>query len=158
MELSAEIWQWFIEKLIWLRDNPDVTWSGAGIYVLSGVTALLGGIASWLFWKKKYPSSRQENDNDLSACPPRLRQQLLKRFRNDLDLRLSSLLDDRTPLNLDKELSPLDVNHPHHSLRDILYEEEGCTPQVTDRSITDIFHDTKTGERLAILGKPGSGK
>ncbi|MCI5131125.1 MAG: hypothetical protein D3904_06280 [Candidatus Electrothrix sp. EH2] len=158
MELPAEIYQWFVEKLIWLRDNPEVTWSGAGIYVLSGVTALLGGIASWIFWKKKSSSSQQEPDNDLSACPSRLRQQLLKRFRNDLDLRLSSLLDERTPLDLDKKLSPQEVDRPYHSLRDILYEQEGCAPQVTDRSIIDIFQDKNIGERLAILGKPGSGK
>ncbi|MDU9050746.1 MAG: NACHT domain-containing protein [Candidatus Electrothrix sp. Rat3] len=150
MELLRQIWQWFV-------DHPEVTWSGAGIYVLSGVTAILGGIASWLFWKKKYSSSQQETDNDLSVCPPRLRQQLLKRFRNDLDLRLSSLLDERTPLDLEKKLSPHEVDRPH-SLRDILYEQEGRAPQVTDLSIIDIFQDKESGERLAILGKPGSGK
>ncbi|MCI5160084.1 MAG: hypothetical protein D3906_17005, partial [Candidatus Electrothrix sp. AUS1_2] len=144
METLGQLWHWFVEGKPW-----EWVLSGVGIPVLG-----------WLFYqsRKNTTPSQPETDNDLSACPPRLRQQLLKRFRKDLDIRLSSLLDERTPLDLDKELSPQEVDRPYHSLRDILYEQEGCTPQITTRSIIDIFQDKNTGERLAILGKPGSGK
>lgn len=144
MELLGQFWQSFVEAKPWE-------------WILSGVGLPILG---WILFRsrKNTTSSQKETDNDLSACPPRLRQQLLKRFRNDLYLRLSSLLDERTPLDLEKQLSPQEVDRPHHSLRDILYEQEGCAPQVTDRSIIDIFQDKNTGERLAILGKPGSGK
>ncbi|MCI5122176.1 MAG: hypothetical protein D3908_13490 [Candidatus Electrothrix sp. AUS4] len=29
MELIAELWQWVRKGVIWLRDHPEVTWSGA---------------------------------------------------------------------------------------------------------------------------------
>lgn len=144
MELLGQLWQSFVKSKPWK-------------WILSGIGI---PVRCWFFHqsRKNTTPSQKETDNNLSACPPRLRQRLLNRFRNDLDIRLSSLFDERIPLNLDKELPPQEVVRPYHPLRDILYEQKGCTPQITARSIIDIFQDKNTGERLAILGKPGSGK
>jgi tetratricopeptide (TPR) repeat protein len=37
-------------KLHWLRQHPEVTWSGTGIYVVSIVVAAMVAVASWYFW------------------------------------------------------------------------------------------------------------
>ncbi len=150
--------EWFTNKLHWFWNHPEVTWSGAGLTALALLAFLfkipLGDLFRGIYRNPSLPPQEE----DLSVCPPRLRQELLKCFRTALNLRLDSLLDERTPLDLDKELSPLEVDRPRPSLRDILLEQEGCAPQITDRSIIDIFHDKNTGEQLAVLGKPGSGK
>lgn len=56
MELLAALGQWIIEKLIWLRDNPEVTWSGAGLTALAVLYFLITKLFAPLFHKKSIPS------------------------------------------------------------------------------------------------------
>ncbi|WP_446008783.1 NACHT domain-containing protein [Candidatus Electrothrix sp.] len=144
--------EWFANALQWLIDNKAWEWIFSGIGITSS-SAIISITVACLLRKRNSPSPHE----DISACPPNLRRDLLRRFREDLTTRLASLLDERDPLNLDKMLSPQEVSHPH-SLRDILYEQEGDAPQLTGQSVIEIFNQPDTRQRLAILGKPGSGK
>jgi tetratricopeptide (TPR) repeat protein len=47
------------QKLRWLWQHPEVTWSGTGIYVVSLVVAAGGAAASWLFWHEESPPPAQ---------------------------------------------------------------------------------------------------
>ncbi|XOF34202.1 MAG: hypothetical protein ACL93V_02590 [Candidatus Electrothrix sp. YB6] len=122
--------EWLIGKLQWLWKHPEVTWSGAGLTALA-ILAFLFKIPLVALFRRKgdnpYPPLHQD---DLTACPPRLRQDLLRQFRKDLNDRLDSLLDGRIFLDLDKKLSRQEVLPSHHTLRDILHEQGDCAPQV----------------------------
>ncbi|MCW5207012.1 tetratricopeptide repeat protein, partial [Desulfobulbus sp. F5] len=47
------------QKLRWLWQHPEVTWSGTGIYVVSLVVATGLAAASWLFWPEESPPPAQ---------------------------------------------------------------------------------------------------
>ncbi|MCW5206911.1 tetratricopeptide repeat protein, partial [Desulfobulbus sp. F5] len=48
------------DKLQWLLDNPQTTWSGSGIYALSLAVSAALAVASWCFWRKKKSSADNE--------------------------------------------------------------------------------------------------
>ncbi|RWX43998.1 Tetratricopeptide repeat-containing protein, partial [Candidatus Electrothrix aarhusensis] len=49
------------QKLRWLRSHPEVTWSGAGIYVVSLIVAAGIALASWHFWPEASPPPKQNS-------------------------------------------------------------------------------------------------
>lgn len=44
---------WAIEKLQWLLENPEVTWSGSGVYVLSLIVGAVLAVAVYVLRRKK---------------------------------------------------------------------------------------------------------
>lgn len=107
----------------------------------------------------KSRNSMQATQEDL--CPPWLREQLLRRFRNDLSCRLESFFGEHGSITLPKNFSPTDVSRAH-SLREKVIEysleQAGSTARTIERDVVEIFNQPDINQRLAILGKPGSGK
>ncbi|XCN72067.1 MAG: tetratricopeptide repeat protein [Candidatus Electrothrix aestuarii] len=55
MELIAELWHWVVEGVIWLRDHPEVTWSGAGLTALAVLSFLITKLFSFFSRKDTTP-------------------------------------------------------------------------------------------------------
>ncbi|MCI5189849.1 MAG: NACHT domain-containing protein [Candidatus Electrothrix sp. AS4_5] len=155
MDLLNEI----ITGLRVAMDKPDVAWSGLGTYVVSVLLGLAGAGSLWLlarFFKKKTSSDQQKTDDWFS----RNRDKLLERLKRDLNDRRKSFLLGQNTLDLEKELSPGAVDRPYSRQDSIEYtlERNGVEVESTDQPITDLFQQPEVGQRLVILGKPGSGK
>ena len=140
-------------------DKPDVAWSGIGTYVASVLLGLAGAVALWFFARlfKKQTSSDQHDANKWFV---ENRHKLLDRLQWELDERKKSLLLGQTTLHLDKDLSPDEVYHPYTRQDSICctLERDEKTVETTEQPIVDLFLRPDVGQRLAILGKPGSGK
>ncbi|MCI5136301.1 MAG: hypothetical protein D3920_14820, partial [Candidatus Electrothrix sp. AW2] len=94
-----------IAGLHWLKENPEVTWSGAG-FTLLGILFLvvktpLTAIIRRLFGKPPLPPSVDTND-----WFSRNRDKLLERLKTDLKDRRESFLLGQNTLDLGKKLSP----------------------------------------------------
>ena len=148
-----------IKKLHWLKDNPEVTWSGAGFTLLGilffVVKAPLAALIRRLFGKPPLPPSGDTND-----WFSKNRHKLHERLKTDLRDRRESFLLGQNMLDLEKKLSPDAVARPYCRQDSIEYtlERDGTEVETTDQPITALFQQTDVGQRLAILGKPGSGK
>ncbi|XCN71591.1 MAG: NACHT domain-containing protein [Candidatus Electrothrix aestuarii] len=96
-----------------------------------------------------------------NLCPYWLREQLLRRFRNDLSCRLESFFGEHGSVTLPKNFSPTDVSRAH-SLREKIIEysleQAGSEARTIERDVVEIFNQPDINQRLAILGEPGSGK
>ncbi|WPD21424.1 MAG: tetratricopeptide repeat protein [Candidatus Electrothrix scaldis] len=55
MELIAELWHWVVEGVIWLRDHPEVTWSGAGLTALAVLSFLITKLFTFFSRKDTTP-------------------------------------------------------------------------------------------------------
>ena len=148
-----------IKKLQWLLDHPEVTWSGAG-FTLLGILFLvvktpLAVIIRRLLGKPPLPPSGDTND-----WFSRNRHKLHERLKTDLKDRRESFLLGQSTLDLEKKLSPNAVARPYRRQDSIEYtlERDGTEVENTDQPITALFQHPDVGQRLAILGKPGSGK
>ncbi|MCI5193245.1 MAG: hypothetical protein D3915_08950 [Candidatus Electrothrix sp. AU1_5] len=155
MDLLNEI----ITGLRAAMDKPDVAWSGLGTYVVSVFLGLAGAGSLWLlarFFKKKTSSDAQKTDDWFS----RNQDKLLERLKTDLKDRRESFLLGQNTLDLGKKLSPDAVDRPYSRQNTIDYtlERDGKVIETTDQPITELFQHQDVGQRLAILGKPGSGK
>ncbi|CAK8723233.1 hypothetical protein GMJAKD_12505 [Candidatus Electrothrix aarhusensis] len=58
------------QKLRWLRSHPEVTWSGAGIYVVSLIVAAGIALASWHFWPEASPPPKQNSASTTGGNAP----------------------------------------------------------------------------------------
>ncbi|MDU9047878.1 MAG: NACHT domain-containing protein [Candidatus Electrothrix sp. Rat3] len=157
-------WTEIIAGLHWLKDHPEVTWSGAG-FTLLGILFLvvkilvvktpLAVLIRRLLGKPPLPPSGDTND-----WFSRNRHKFIERLKTDLKDRRESFLLGQNTLDLDKELSPDAVDRPYCRQDSIEYslERDGTEVETTDQPITALFQQPEVGQRLAILGKPGSGK
>ncbi len=152
MKELADLFQYLLE-------NPGVTWSGAGTYVVSAFLGLAGAGLSWFVIRllRKKNSSGQHDADEWFV---KNRHKLLDRLQWELDTRLQSFLAEKKSLDLDKKLAPNQVAHPHSRQDSIAYtlERDGVAVESTDQSLVDLFFRPEVGQRLAILGKPGGGK
>ena len=68
-----------INKLQWLFDHPEVTWSGSGIYALSLIGSAVLVVVSCVFRRKK--KSVQISEDDSRQQPPA--QEITNQFNNN---------------------------------------------------------------------------
>ncbi|CAK8715636.1 hypothetical protein KKHLCK_04740 [Candidatus Electrothrix laxa] len=157
--MESMTWAEIITGLYWLKDHPEVTWSGAG-FTLLGILYFvikipLAMIIRRLLGKPPLPPSGDTND-----WFSRNRHKLLERLKTDLKDRRESFLLGQNTLDLEKELASNAVARPYRRQDSIEYslERDGTEVETTDQPITALFQHPGVGQRLAVLGKPGSGK
>ncbi|MCI5150000.1 MAG: NACHT domain-containing protein [Candidatus Electrothrix sp. MAN1_4] len=159
MENCMEWLDWITAGLRWLKENPEVTWSGAGFTILgilylvvkTPLTAIIRRLQG------KPPLSEQQNSSKKWFIENR--HKLLGNLKEELKERRKSFLLGQNALALKKELAPDEVRR--YSRRDnitCVLVRDGMEQETTDQSITELFQRPDVDQRLAILGKPGSGK
>nr|MDU9045062.1 NACHT domain-containing protein [Candidatus Electrothrix aestuarii] len=220
---------WITAGVRWLKENPEVTWSGAGFTILGvfyfvvkiSLTVIIRRVrgkpplspqSDTSEWQAKSQLHREQHTNFYSFPPiqasqdinktnslqhvgrssfvqerigmldvfirrltghtvplttqhtkkwlPKNRHKLLTRLQWELNERINSLLLGQTTLHLDKDLSPYEVERPHtrQDIIDYTLERDGAVVESTDQPIVELFLRPDVGQRLAILGRPGSGK
>ena len=143
----------------WLKDNPEVTWSGAG-FTLLGILFLVVKTPLTAIIRRLLGRPPLPQQDDAKDWLVKNRQKLLDRLQWELDTRLQSFLLGKKSVELEKTLSPDQVQHSN-TIWDSLactLERDNAAAESTDASVAALFHRPDVGKRLAILGKPGSGK
>ncbi|WP_339137630.1 MAG: NACHT domain-containing protein [Candidatus Electrothrix sp. GW3-4] len=141
MDLLEQI----ITGLRWLKDNPEVTWSGIG-------TTLLVSACSWLYARLRKPDA-SSGTHHADEWLTRNRHKLISRLQWELKDRQQSFLLGRTSLDLDKSMDPNRVSRPY-----CIWQRDGVPVKNMGQPIVNLFLHPEVNEQLAILGKPGSGK
>ena len=146
--------------LPWLPTNPDIIWDGWGIAVVSACLAVLGFVCTRIYACLRKPTTPSDQQQDTNDWFSKNRHKLHERLKTDLRDRSESFLLGQNMLDLEKKLSPDAVARPYCRQDSIEYtlERDGTEVETTDQPITALFQQTDVGQRLAILGKPGSGK